>query len=305
MWCMRMSDLVDVIIIGGSHAGLAAALSLGRATRDVLIIDDGKPCNQQTPRAHNFITQDGSAPADILATAKNQVLKYPTVKFIDGKAVDANQKDNLFEVHTSNNQKFTAKKLLFSTGLTDKMPDIAGFQECWGISILHCPFCHGYEFGNQKTGLLANGVIAYEYLKTINNWTDDITIFTNGKALFHADQLAKIREKNISIIESEIEFINHENGQIKNITFKDKTTFELKALYVRPHFEQQCELPEKLGCTINEHGLFDADIFQKSCVPGVFVAGDNSTVGRSVSVSVAAGAIAGMFITKEIIEEEF
>src|SRR5690606_26609566 len=137
----------DVIIIGGSYAGLSAAMALGRALRNVLIIDGGSPCNRQTPHSHNFITQDGEKPHIIAEKARTQVLQYPTIKFITGIAHSGFKTEFGFTITTKANETFEAKKLIFATGLKDNMPDIKGFSECWGISVIHCPYCHGYEVG--------------------------------------------------------------------------------------------------------------------------------------------------------------
>ena len=138
-------SLFDVIIVGGSYAGLSAALALGRTLFKVLIIDAGERCNKVVLHSRNLLTHDGSAPADIAATAKEQVLKYKTVEFLDARVVSAMKKDGIFEVVTEAEEKFTGRKLLFTTGVKDKMLLIPGFAECWGKSLLQCPFCHGYE----------------------------------------------------------------------------------------------------------------------------------------------------------------
>src|SRR5690606_28226163 len=143
------------IIIGGSYARLSAAMALGRSLRNVLIIDSGLPCNRQTPHSHNFITQDGEKPNVIAEKAKAQVLNYDTIKFYNGTAVSGSKIENGFVITTQTEEKFTAKKLIFATGIKDIMPDIKEFQACWGISVIHCPYCHGYEFRNQKTAILA------------------------------------------------------------------------------------------------------------------------------------------------------
>ncbi|MGE4512522.1 MAG: NAD(P)/FAD-dependent oxidoreductase, partial [Chryseobacterium sp.] len=140
-----MENNFDVIIIGGSYAGLSAGMALGRSLRNVLIIDSEKPCNRQTPHSHNFITQDGKRPKEISDLAKEQVAKYETVSFFNGTVIKTSKNDNGFEVETSYGEKFTAKKIILATGLKDIMPDIEGFSECWGISVIHCPYCHGYE----------------------------------------------------------------------------------------------------------------------------------------------------------------
>lgn len=295
----------DVIIIGGSYAGLSAGMALGRSLRNVLIIDNGKPCNIQTPHSHNFLTQDGNTPAEISTLAQQQVEKYETVKFYKGLVTTAVKTENGFEIQTASGDKFTAKKIIFATGIKDIMPDIKGFAECWGISIIHCPYCHGYEYSNDKTGIIANGDIAFEIGKLINNWTNNLTVFTNGKSTLTEDQVAKLKKHNIKLVEKEIDFFAHKNGQIENIMFKDGSSETLKAIYARPKFEQHCELPKLLGCEFTEQNHIKIDFFQKTTQNGIFACGDNSSMMRAVSYAVAMGGMAGSMANREIIEEEF
>ncbi len=178
----------DVIIVGGSYSGLSAAMSLGRSLRQVLVIDSGLPCNRQTPHSHNFITQDGEVPTVISAKAKLQVDFYKTVQFFNGLAVQANKTKVGFEIKTDSGEVFTSKKVLFATGVKDLLPEIKGLAECWGISVLHCPYCHGYEVKTEKTAIIANGEMAFEYAKLISNWTKDLRLLTNGKSALTSEQ---------------------------------------------------------------------------------------------------------------------
>jgi thioredoxin reductase len=137
---MEKNSAYDVVVVGGSYAGLSAGMALGRSIRKVLIVDSGKPCNAQTPHSHNFITQDGAKPAEIAAQAKAQVLQYPTVHFLTDLVVSVSGADHQFVVNTAENGQFTAKKLLFATGIKDLLPEIPGLAACWGISVIHCPY---------------------------------------------------------------------------------------------------------------------------------------------------------------------
>ena len=295
----------DVIIIGGSYSGLSAAMALGRALRKVMVIDSGIPCNRQTPHSHNFITQDGKTPQEIASLAKEQVAKYETVKFHDDLATSGIKTENSFEIKTESGNTFTGKKLIFATGITDLPPNIKGFSDCWGISVLHCPYCHGYEVRNEKTAIIGNGEFAFEFCKMISNWTRDLQIFTNGKSMLTEEQVEKINMHNIEIIETEIDSFEHHNGQIKNIVLKDNLKVAVKAAYARPPFVQHCGIPAALGCELEEHGLLKVDPWQKTNVAGIFATGDNSTLMRSVALSVASGSIAGAAVNKELIEEQF
>lgn len=295
----------DVIIIGGSYSGLSAGMALGRALRQVLIIDSGKPCNAQTPHSHNFITRDGETPQEIASKAREQVAKYDTVKFHAGLVVGGEKTASGFEITTEAGEIFTAKKLLFATGVKDVMPEIKGAAACWGISMIHCPYCHGYEVRNEKTGILANGEIGFEFSKLIHNWTKELTLFTNGKSELTAEQATKLKESGIDLIETEIEAFEHTNGYIKEVRFKDGSKMVLKAMYAKLPFVQHSDLPEKLGCELTEQGFILTDAFQKTSVPGIYASGDNVTPMRSVSSAVAQGSMAGAMLNRELVEEEF
>src|SRR5690606_10498708 len=221
---MTATKKFDVIIIGGSYAGLSAAMALGRSLRSVLIIDSGLPCNRQTPHSHNFLTQDGKTPQEISTLAKQQVEKYETVHFYNGLATSGTKTDNGFAIATDTNGTFTAKKLIFATGIKDLLPDIKGFAECWGTSIIHCPYCHGYEYRNQNTAIIANGAKALHLASLVNNLTDNIMILTTGKADFSSEELDKLNKHNIEVMETEIMEFDHKNGHIQNAIFADNTT---------------------------------------------------------------------------------
>lgn len=295
----------EAIIVGGSYAGLSAGMALGRSLRNTLIIDNGNPCNRQTPHSHNFLTHDGKTPKEISTIARTQVEKYKTIQFYDSTVVKILKTIDGFEIQTVSGEQFNAKKLIIATGVKDLKPEIPGFDECWGISVIHCPYCHGYEVKNEATGILANGDIGYEFSKMILNWTKDLTLFTNGKSLITAEQSSKLIQHHIQINEDEIDEIRHENGHIKSIYFKNGMEIPLKALYAKIPFELNLDISEDLGCELTEHGLIKVDAFQKTTTLGVFACGDSTTMMRSVAAAVAQGNLAGAMLNKELIDEGF
>ncbi|ALI99346.1 NAD(P)/FAD-dependent oxidoreductase [Rufibacter tibetensis] len=296
---------VDVIIIGGSYAGLSAAMALGRSLRKVLILDTGPPCNRQTPHSHNFLTQDGETPAAIAQKAREQVLAYPTVTFKAEEAVKATRQDNDFQVATASGATYRARKLIFATGIKDLMPDLKGFAECWGISVLHCPYCHGYEVHNQQWGILANGDMGFELVKLLYHWSPKLTLFTNGKPTFTPEQLEVLQKKQVAVEEKELAELLHDQGYVRQVVFTDGSTREVNAIFARPAFVQHCSIPQELGCQLTETGHLQADAFQRTTVPGVLAAGDATTMMRTVALAVAAGSMAGVMVNKELMEEDF
>ncbi len=302
---MEISKTYDVIIIGGSYAGLSAAMALGRAIRTLLVLDNGKPCNAQTPHSHNFLTQDGKTPKEIASVAKQQVSNYETISFVDDTAVAATQTSKGFQISTARGDVFETKKIIFASGVKDEFPNIEGFAECWGISVIHCPYCHGYEVRNQTTGIFANGDIAYEFTKLIWNWAKDLTLFTNEKSTLSPEQTKTLQSRQINIVEKEIVKVSHQNGQLEHLVFSDGTTQNLDALYAKLGFKQSTDLPLNLGCEFNENGYIKVDMMQKTTVDGIFACGDNTSMMRSVANAVYSGNMAGVVASKELIAEEF
>jgi thioredoxin reductase len=302
---MANNQHFEIIIVGGSYSGLAAGMALGRALRQVLIIDSGRPCNRQTPNSHNFITQDGKTPAEIAALARKDVQGYDTITFFNGLATSGTKTENGFEIQTASGETFNAKKLIFATGIKDIMPDIEGYAECWGISVLHCPYCHGYEVKNVRTGILGNGEYGFEFSKLISNWTKELTLFTNGTSTLSLTQTAEIQKHNIKIVETEIEKLEHNSGYLQQIIFKNGTTSSITAIYANSLFEQHCNIPETLGCELTDKGYIKIDPLQKTTIHGIYACGDNTSRMRTLANAVAMGTTSGMMANKELIEEEF
>jgi len=220
----------DVIVVGGSYSGLAAAMSLGRALVRVLVIDSGMPCNRQTPYSHNFLTRDGQTPNQIATIARQQVREYGTVTFFRGVVAAAGRAEPGWEIEVVSGEVFRAGRLVFATGIRDILPSIEGLSECWGISVLHCPYCHGYEVAGEKTGILANGDNAFEMATLISNWTKDLTVYGSGLT---PEQEERLAGHGIGVMEKEIRRVEHVDGYVQQLVFSDGSTAPLKALYTR------------------------------------------------------------------------
>jgi len=295
----------DVIIIGGSYAGLSAALTLARATRTVLIVDSGEPCNRQTPHSHNFLTHDGDKPAEIAAQAKAEVLKYPTVKFLAGKVLSASEITGGFTVGLESGESFSARKLIIATGLKDVLPDIKGLAECWAISVIHCPYCHGYEVKGEKIGLMMNGEQAYDMVKNLYLWNKNLSLLTNGKSELTAEQTEKLKSKSIQIIEDEIVEFVHANGELEHVVFANIGQLALKAVYARADVKQHVDFDVQLNFELTELNTIKVNEQQQTTAKGVYAAGDCTTMFRSLSVITATGTMAAVVLNKEMISEDF
>lgn len=301
---MIEETILDAVIIGGSYAGLAAAMSLGRSLRHTLIIDDGKPCNRQTPHSHNFLTHDGHTPKEIAAIAKEQVLAYPSVSWLDGRAITVNKEVYGFSVTLAEGQIFRTKKLVLASGIHDLLPAIPGFAECWGITAIHCPYCHGYEFRAKATAILAEGDRAYHLAGMVRNLTDKLTLISSPKN-FNDTQLAALHRNEVALLDVGINAIDHESGTIHSLQLSNGETLAVDALYAAVPFQQRDDIYQQLGCALNEHGYIKVDGMQKTNVDGVYACGDNSSMMRSVATAVYTGNLTGAMVNRDLVEEQF
>ena len=307
---------VDCVIVGGSYGGLSAALALGRSLRRVVVVDEGLPCNRYTPHSQNFLTRDGSAPSEIAAIGKQQIQeKYKTVDFVQGRVSSVKKSDTApltcsFEVTTRDGDIFEAKKILFATGVKDIFPNIPGFAECWGKSVIHCPYCHGFEYHSEATGMLLRGDITMHMAPMIRNLTPNLKIFGNGQILSDVlleEEMAQLETNGIEIISSPIKELQHDgSGYLENVILDDGTSIPLKAMYAALPVEVNAKtIMDELGCEFNDGGYLAVNTMQKTNVPGIFGCGDATTMLRSVAYSVSSGNIAGALINMELSGEAF
>lgn len=297
-------ELFDVIIVGGSYSGLSAALTLGRSLRKVLILDSNEPCNRMTPHSHNFLTQDGIVPGEIGQKAKLQVERYDTVFFHSTKVMRVDKKDKGFVVATNESKEYSAKYILFATGIKDLMLPIKGYEACWGKSILHCPYCHGYEEKEKSTAILANGDVAFHYALLVSNLTSKVIILTNGKATLKTEQQTILKKRKIQIIEKEVQELIHNQGRVLEVVFEDQSTIAIEAIYSKPPSKQHCTIPNELGCELTDQGLLSVNNKQETTVSGIYACGDTSSF-KSVATAVASGSSAGMSINFQLCQNEF
>lgn len=294
----------DVIIIGGGPAGLSAALVLARSLRSVLIIDAGEPSNRVAPVSHNFLTHDGDMPSNIGGQARAEVEAYENVTFVNEFAQSAAYTTGGIKIITEGSS-YEAKKLILSTGLKYAFPDIKGYAACWGVSVLHCPYCHGYEWRHQPTAILFDDAFSEHYLSMIYQLSQNLVVLTNNQPAINQKQREDLATKNIPLIETPLKEIKHQRGNIEKIMFTDNTDLSIKALYsVRPAVYNS-SLAASLGCKIDEVGFIKRNQRHQTTQSDVYACGDVSGAARSIAVAVASGNLTGMSVHEDLTHAEW
>lgn len=293
----------EVIIIGGSFAGLSAAMQLARARRDVLVLDTGSTRNRYAAASHGFPGQDGRSPAEIAAGLRAELDMYPTVRLRDAEATAASRKRQGFTVSLSVGEKVTARRLVLAYGVRDTLPDLPGLSERWGKSVLHCPYCHGYELNRQPVGVLARGELAMHQAMLLPDW-GPTTLFTQGTFAPTPDQRQALAARGVRVEPVAIIGLVGPAPVLEAVRLADGREIPLAGLFLAPQTAAASGIGALLGCEAKDGptGLYLAvDGMQATSVPGVFAAGDLANPMANATLAAAAGVMAGASAHRSLI----
>jgi thioredoxin reductase len=294
----------DVIIIGGSFAGLAAALQLGRARRKVTVLDTGLPRNRFGHHSHGVLGHDHKPPQDILAEARQQLARYPAIKLVSARADSISGAIDDFSVLTGDGETLKARRLILSYGVADQMPNVPGFAESWGTSIVPCPYCDGFEVADQHWGVVWSGPHSHQSVRLFQDWTDKLTVFADGHDIAPELQ-ADLAHRNIPVEPGRIIEIAHHKGYIATVNLDTGRNVAVDVLFAQPRNKPSAGLHESLGLATVDTPVgiaLKVDERRQTSMPGIYAAGDLATPFLpSVTQSSWQGAMAGIFAQQSML----
>jgi thioredoxin reductase len=298
-----MQTTYDAIIIGGSFAGLSAAMQLARARRTVAIIDAGQPRNRFSHASHGFFGHDGRAPEELIAQARDQVLAYPTVSLIRAEAITARQDDaGSFQIGLASGESVSGSRLLLAHGVRDLLPELPGLRERWGVSVLHCPYCHGYEVAGQPLGVLRTMPGSLHQAQLIQEWGPTI-YFLNGVDDLTETDRAELTRRGVTIEPTPIAELLGTGQDLEGIRLTDGRIIPLAALFLAPTTRID-GLAEQLGCTLEEGPTgpyLRTDMMKQTTIPNVFAAGDIAMAMWNATLASADGVMAGAAMHRSLV----
>ncbi len=286
----------DALIVGGSFAGLSAALMLARARKRVLLIDGGQARNRFADHAHGLLGHDGKPPAQLLGEAIGQLLEYPNVELKIAYVRQAARWQGGFRLVLDEGAPVQGRTLVLATGMRDVLPPIPGVAERWGKSVLHCPYCHGYEVADRQLAVLANTPTSVHQAEMIPEW-GPTTYFTQGRFEPSAEELRRLAALGVVIEREPVAGLEGEGTALSAAVLADGRRVAVQAMFTAPQLVLSSPLAEQLGCSLAEGPLgryVQVDRIGATSVAGVFAAGDMSSAMSSAVMSVASGSMAGL-----------
>jgi thioredoxin reductase len=295
----------DAIVIGGSFAGLSAAIHIARARRSVCVIDSGSPRNRFAKTAHGFFGHDGHEPLTMIANARAQLQKYPTVRTMADEASTARAIGGGFEVTLARGELLTATKLVLAFGVSDVLPELPGVVERWGKSVLHCPYCHGFEFGGERLGVLQTMSMSVHQALLIADW-GPTTLYLNGGHMPDADMRSKLAHRGVAIESAPVAALEGESVGLSSLLLRDGRRSPISALYLTPPTRLNTPIAEQLGCALDDGPLgpvIRTNPTRLTSVPGVYAAGDAARVPHNATWAAADGLTAGVSLHQSLVFE--
>lgn len=300
----------DIAIIGGSAAGLAAALQLSRQRRSVIVVDSGEPRNAPAAAIHSYLGHEGRAPADFLRIARAEVRSYGA-EVLTGRAVNVARQGEGFRVELTGGPVLRARRVVAATGLTDELPKIPGLAEHWGTSVIHCPFCHGYESRDRRIVALVSTPAGLHALPLLRQLTEQFTVVIHEGVPTEDPQLATLRSAGVPVISTPVQrILEDDSGRLRALQLADGTEVPADTVLVSTRLNARVTPFVGLGLTASEHpsgvaSYVEADpLTGATAVPGLYAAGTLAEPTLQVLPTAAAGARVGAMVSFDLAQED-
>jgi len=300
-------DTCDVVVVGGGPAGLSAALLLGRARRSVVVLDAGSPRNRFAAHMHGVLGNEAVAPADLLARGRAEAATYG-VRFEDGSATAVEEVADGVSVALAGGDALRARALVVATGITDVLPDVPGLAERWGTSVLHCPYCHGWEYRDRRLGVLTTSPMGLHQAELVRQWSDDVVVFSAAAGVVPEEQAARLRARGVRLVTSPVVEVLGDGDAVRGARTADGEVVPLDAIYTagtpRPHDEFLAGLGlDRVEIPMGH--VLAVDAVGQTSHPRVWAVGNVVNPAATVPMAIGAAAMTGGAVNWALIAADF
>ncbi|WP_156411688.1 NAD(P)/FAD-dependent oxidoreductase [Nocardioides sp. Soil805] len=305
---MSENKTFDVVVIGGGAAGLGGAMALGRSKRSVLVIDAGKPRNVPAGHAHNYLGREGVPPLELLADGRVEVAAYG-VEVVADRVVGLSGDVDAFLVTTEGGRRYGARRVLVTAGVVDELPNVPGLTERWGIDVLHCPYCHGWEVRDRAIAVLGTTPMAGHQALLFRQLSDDVVVVVHDGVELPEDEMERLGAIGVRFTRGTPREVVTDGEKLVGLRLADGSVLERDAIVVasKPHVRTDFLGPMGIEPTPFEmNGIAFGSVIAvqpatgATSVPGIFAAGNATDISMILIASAAHGTRVGAWINAEL-----
>jgi thioredoxin reductase (NADPH) len=293
----------EAIIIGGGIAGLSAAIYLGRAERDTLVIDSGHSMAKWEPEVRNYLGfPDGVDGEDLLKFGRQQA-KFHQVAFAKDEIKSIARRKEGFFLRGARGT-YRTNRLLLATGIFHLPPKIPDVRECLGHSMFFCKDCDGYRVRGKRIAICGANNEAVEYALGMLHYSPCVVVATNGeKPHWSRQHAAWLKEYEIPVHRQKITGVDHRKNQVRGLRLKGGSEVRIDNIFTTRGDIFYTKLAKSLGARIDAEGQIEVDHCMRTSVPRLYAAGCVTPANCQMIIAAGQGAAAAQAINRDLFEE--
>jgi len=296
----------DVLVVGGGPAGAAAAIYAARkGIRTGVIAERFGGQVLDTMSIENFISVSHTEGPKLAAALENHVKDYD-VDIMNlqraTKLVPAAQPGGYAQVELESGATLRAKSVVLATGARWRQMNVPGEDEYRNKGVAYCPHCDGPLFKGKRVAVIGGGNSGVEAAIDLAGLVAHVTLIEYDSQM-RADEVLqrKLRSlPNVTIITSALTTQVHGDGEkVIGLTYKDRNSDEAHLVELEGVFVQIGLVPNTEwltdAITLSERGEIEVDARAQTTQPGIFAAGDCTTVPyKQIVISMGQGSTAAL-----------
>ncbi len=300
--------LCDVAIVGGSAAGLAAALQIQRQDRSVIVVDSGQPRNAAASQMHGYLGLDGARPGQLADLGREEVRRYGG-EVLSGRVRTVERDSDMF-VLDAGAVEIRARRVIAATGVVDELPRIEGISKHWGDTVIHCPFCHGYEVRGERLVQIITHPIGLHPARLWAHLSPHLTLVVDPDVDIDATELATLTANEVTVLEGTVErIVEDDQATLTGVQLSDQRTIAADAVLITTDLRCRVDPFEPLGLSTEPHPLGVADYvvtdpMGQTSVQGLYAVGNLTDPSHQVLGAAANGSHVGAMVAMDLAVED-
>ncbi len=302
----EVEDELDVVVVGGGAAGLAAASWLARYRRLVAVVDSGEHRSARVETSHGYLGRDPQVPRELIERGRQEVLAYPTARLVRGCVVQARQLgERRFAVRLDDGRELHARRLVLACGVVDVKPPAPGIEEHYGASVFHCPSCDGYEARGRDVVAMGWDAHVAGFAGQLLGWARSVTIVTAGRR-FRGDEATRavLERHGVAVLEEEVRELVGSRGDLRSVRLASGRELPCSLVFFSVEHRPRVELAVALGCELDPEGYVAVNDCGMTTVDGVYAAGDLVPGLQLTQIAAAKGVVAGVGCAQSFFGED-